>query len=455
VTASTKRISGFPGFTVLWSGQVLSAVGTRMTNFALSIWVWQQTKSAFALSLMLFCAFGATMLASPIAGRLVDRWNRRVTIVLSDVASAVTTLGLVALFLGGGVQVWHLYVINALTGAFLAVQGPAYAATISVMVDKSRYSKANAMMSMVRSMPAILAPGAAAALLGVFGLNTVLVIDFASYLLAIATVFLVALPPVPPPAGDDDAGFWSDAAFGFRYLAGNRVLAWFEGFTLVMSVFAAIGFALLAPTVLARSGGSDTALATTQTFAAVGGVAGGFILTALKDTRRKMLRLLLALVVFSVVGRILFGAGDTLVIWSIAMFATHFCLPFMDGYTQSIWQEKVPPAVQGRVFAARGFIEGLAIPIGVIVAGPLADDVFEPAMRPGGGLASNAGAVLGTGPGSGMALMCVGIGVLTVAAAAVAYAVPTLRKVETLIPDHDAEPGPGEPADEALPALAG
>src|SRR5918911_1145893 len=129
--ADGRRPTGIAAFTVLWLGQVLSTVGTRMTNFVLGIWVWQRTGQASDLALLIFSAFAATVLASPVAGSFVDRWNRRVTIMLSDLGSAAATLVTLVLFLTGTVELWQLVVVNAVTGAFLAFQGPAYGAAIA------------------------------------------------------------------------------------------------------------------------------------------------------------------------------------------------------------------------------------------------------------------------------------------------------------------------------------
>src|ERR1044072_8198100 len=192
-----RRPSGLPGFTPLWFGQVLSALGTRMTNFAVGIWVWEQTGSATDLALMLFFAFGATVLFSPIAGALVDRWDRRLTLALSDAGAALATATLLVLFLTGSVEVWHLFVVNFVIGAFMAFQLPAYSATITLMMSKGNYPRANAMMFAVRSAAVIFAPGLAAAVLSMTNIQVILAADVASCALGILAVLIVKMPKVP------------------------------------------------------------------------------------------------------------------------------------------------------------------------------------------------------------------------------------------------------------------
>ncbi|KKK07561.1 MFS transporter [Micromonospora sp. HK10] len=445
-----RRPSRFAGFTTIWFGQLLSALGTRMTNFALSIWVWDVTGRAFDLTLLMAFAFGATVVFSPIAGALVDRWSRRLTVVLSDIGSAVTTGALLLLFLTDSVQVWHLYLVNLVTGAFLAFQLPAYQATITVMMEKGQYPRANAMMFAVRTIPVIFAPGFAAALLGVLDIKVILLIDALSYVVAIGAVLLVQLPPVPR-AAHDDGGFWSDTVHGFRYILASRAFTGLEAIMFAINVLAAVGFALLVPQILARTDSSTNAVGLVQTIGAVGGVAGAALLGLLPNTRHKIRRMLLAILVFSVLGRIVYGVGDSIIVWSVALLFLHLSIPFIDGYAQSVWQEKVEPSAQGRVFAARQFIEDLAYPGGTALAGIAADRWFEPMMREGGPGVPLFGWLVGDGPGAGMGLIFVIVGVLGIGVAAAGWLSPSIRRMEVDLPDHD-EPEPG-PA--PLPAPTG
>lgn len=433
-----RRPTGFAAFTTLWSGQLVSVLGTRMTNFALSIWIWQETGRASDLALMTFCAFAATVVTSPVAGVLIDRWDRRVTIALSDAAAAAATLVLLVLFLTDSAAVWHLYAVNLVSGAFMAFQVPAYSATISLIMEKQHFPRANGMLSLARSVPGIFAPAAAAAVLAATTVETVLVFDVLSCLAAVATVFLVVIPQPKRDGQRRRGGIWRDSLFGFRYILARPGLLGLQGVMFAIATFAAMGWILLTPMIMARSGDSEIQVGVVMSIGAVGGVIGGALLGVLPSTTRKMVRLLAAIVVFSVLGRILLGVGDSLAVWAVAWFFAWMCIPFIDGYGEAIWQEKVDPGVQGRVFAARQMCDNLAMPIALGVAGPLADFVFEPAMRPGGALEPVFGGIVGTGPGAGMALVFLLTGALGVAVAAVGFATSTVRRVEALIPDHDA-----------------
>src|ERR1700680_1884918 len=166
-----RRPNGFAAFTVMWLGQVISVLGTRMTNFALSIWVWKETGHATSLAVMTFLTFGATVALSPLAGSLVDRMGRRLMIIVSDVGCAACTAILLMFFLTGRVQLWQLYVGNTLTRGFLAFWSPAYGATITHMMAEKHYARANAMLSLANAVPAIFAPSLAALLLSVTSIS--------------------------------------------------------------------------------------------------------------------------------------------------------------------------------------------------------------------------------------------------------------------------------------------
>jgi MFS family permease len=443
---TNRRPSGFSAFTILWFGQLLSAAGTRMTNFAVSIWVWDATGRATDVVLLLFFAFAATVIFTPIAGALIDRWSRRLTLILTDIGSAAATALLLLFYLTGSVEFWHLYLINFVTGAFLAFQVPVYSATISLMMGRGQYPRANAMMFVVRSTPDIFAPALAAVLLAASSIETVLLIDVFSYLMAIVTVLIVRLPQTPRSPDAQPATLWQDALVGFRFIMGNRYLRNFEALLFAINVFASIGFVLLRPLVLARTGNSAEALGLVMTVGAIGGVIGAVLLATLRSPRDKMLRVLGAIVVFSVVGRILFGIADLLAVLAVSVFFVHLCIPLIDGYTNTIWQEKIEPRMQGRVFAARQFFEDLTVPVGTVIAGPLVDHVLEPWMRPGSGGAQLFGPLVGTGQGAGIGLVFVAVGVLGVVVAAVGFLAPSVRRIEVHLPDHDGLAVPVDPA---------
>lgn len=435
------RPSGFAAFFVLWCGQFLSVIGTRMTNFAISIWVWDVTGSTTEFALTMFFAFAGTVIFSPVAGTFIDRWNRKLTMLLSDLGSGLATVTMVVLFATDSTAMWHLYLINFVSGSFMAFQVPVFQATITTMLAKANYTRGNAMMFAVRSTPELFAPLVAAMLLTVASLETVLLIDLVTFLFAVGTVMLVTLPPTPKaPEGEQRPKFWQDCLTGFRYILRNKSLRNVELFLIGINVLASVGYLLLRPMALARTGDDAGSLALVLATGAIGGVAGALLIGVLKSPKDKMVRVLWATVAFSLVGRVLYGVTDMILFLGVALIVVHLCIPIIDGYTNTVWQEKVEPHMQGRVFAARQFVEEMSIPIATVMAGPLIESVITPWMTPGSGGAESLGWLVGTGQAGAIGLMFVVIGVLGTALAVAAFLSPSVRRVETLLPDQDTEP---------------
>ncbi|MER7753814.1 MFS transporter [Kitasatospora sp. NPDC097643] len=451
-----RRPTGFAAFSVLWCGQFLSVVGTRMTNFAVSVWIWDQTGSTTQFTLSLFFAFASTVLFSPVAGAFIDRWNRRLTMMISELGSAVATAALLILFLTGTPGMGELYLVNFVTGAFVAFQVPVFQATITLMMERGNYARANAMMFAVRSTPELFAPLLSALLLTVTGISTILLIDTVSYAFAIATVLLVALPATPKqPDGAAPSTFWQDCQIGFRYILRSKPLRNLETFLVIINVLASTGYLLLRPLVLARTGDSNGSLALVLSTGAIGGIGGTILVAALKSPRDKMRYVLWATVAFSVIGRILYGVSDVVILLGIALIVVHMCIPIIDGYTNTVWQEKVEPHLQGRVFAARQFVEELSIPIATLIAGPLVDHVLTPWMEPGEQGDRLLGGLVGSGQAGGIGLVFVGIGVVGAVLALGSFLVPSIRRIESILPDAEPEPEPASGAGPKTEPTAG
>jgi hypothetical protein len=177
-----------------------------------------------------------------------------------------------------------------------------------------------------------------------------------------------------------------------------------------------------------------------MTAGAVGGLIGGLVMSAWGGSRRKVHGVLLGHVLSGLLSLTLLGLGRGVSVWMVSSFLGTFLVPWIDGSNQAIWQAKVAPDVQGRVFSARRLIAWFTQPIAPLIAGPLADRVLEPGMRAGGNLAGLFGGLTGVGPGTGMALLLIVIGVLSSVFSAVGYLVPAVRDVESILPDHEAAP---------------
>jgi len=429
-------------FTIVWAGQVVSLVGTAMTSFALTLWAYRVTGLATALSAVAFFSFVPIIIMSPIAGVLVDRWNRKWTMALSDLASALMTLVVLVLFAMGRLQVWHLFVTGALSAVFQTFQWPAYSAAISMMVPKQQYERASGMISMAESGSGILAPILAGALIGLVGFErlwVIFAIDLCTFAVALTALVLATIPN-PPPSTQPSQGLLKDSMFGFRYIWQHRPLFNLQMVFFAFNLVASLCMVITPALILARTGNNAAALATTQSAAAVGGLVGGAVVTAWGGPRRKVHGVLMGMIGSSLLGTVVLGLGRVLPVWVVASFLAAGCDTLLNASNQAIWQAKVSPALQGRVFSVRRLIAQVSAPLAMLASGPLADRVFGPAMMPGGSLASVFGWLTGTGAGAGMVLMFVGVGLASAAVGLAGYLIPSVRDVERITPDYDTSP---------------
>jgi MFS family permease len=438
---------GMRAFVIIWIGQVVSLLGTSMTNFGLTIWAYEETGQATALALIVFF-FGLPMVVlSPVAGAIVDRSNRRLMMMVSDLAAGLTTIVQLVLFATGNLEIWHLYVTALIAGTFQTFQWPAFSAAITMMLPKEQYGRANGMLELANSASGIFAPLLAGALLAIIGLTGLFIIDIFTFAFAIGALLFVQIPqPERSEAGRVGAGnLWTESGYGFRHILRRPSLLGLQLVFTVGNFFSMLGFVLLPALILARTGNNELVLGSVQSAGAVGGVVGGLAMSTWGGPKRKTHGVLGGWILTSLFGEVLMGLGQTLPVWLVASFCLAFFAPVINASNQTIWQAKVEPDVQGRVFSVRRLIAWLVMPLATLLAGPLADQVFEPAMQEGGWLADNFGWLVGTGSGAGMGLILVFAGFGATLAGLGGYAVRAVRDVEVILPDHDAGAQPSAP----------
>lgn len=437
----SHRPTGMFAFTIVWAGQLVSVLASMMTQFALTIWAYETTGSATALALVNVFFMTPFLLVSPVAGVMVDRHNRKLMMMLSDLGAGMATVGILVLQAMGMLEIWHLYVAAAINGTFQTFQWPAYSATISLMVPKEKYGRANGMMSLIdMGGPGVIAPLLAGALLTVVGLMGILLIDVATFIIAIAalTVVFVPQPPRTEEGRKGQGSIWGEALYGLRYILARPSLLGLQLVFFFANLFAGLGHTVFAPTVLARTDNNGVVFGAVQSAGAIGGILGGVAMSAWGGFKRRVHGVLLGWIVSSLIGGVLFGLGRAFPVWVAASLVGSFFGPLINSSNQAIWQAKVAPDVQGRVFATRRLIAWFAAPITPMIAGPLADYVLEPAMRTQSALAATFGGLVGTGPGTGMALLIVFSGIGSALVGLAGYLFAPVRNAEDILPDHDA-----------------
>ncbi len=434
-----KRLSGMAGFFLVWVGQLISVLASQMTNFALTIWIFEQTESATAMAVLQVCFILPFLLLSPIAGVMVDRYDRKLMMAISDFGAVTSTIGLLILQATGNLEFWHLYIAGAINGIGNTFQWPAYSAAISTMVSKEQYSRANGMMSLVDAGPGIISPLLAGALLPVLGLTGIMTIDVVTFVLALIALLLVYVPAPEKTVEGQSAkpNMWSEAAYGFQYIFKRPSLLGLQLLFFAGNLFVGIAFAVFAPMILSRTGNNSTIFGTVQSMGAMGGVIGGLLMSAWKGFKKKSYGVIFGWLIWGIIFTF-FGLTTSVWFWGSLMIFDMIIGNVINTSNQALWQSKVAPDAQGRVFATRRLIAWFAQPISPLIGGVLADYVLEPAMKVEGGFLEKIFApYVGTGPGAGMAILFILCGIAVVIVSMISYTIPAIRDADSLLPDHD------------------
>lgn len=401
-----------------------------MTTFALTIWAWDQTGQAAPLAFIVAAQFITYLLLTPLAGVVVDRFSRKKVMLLADLGAGLVSLLIYLLFVTGQLQIWHLYLTTFVVGGLEAFHLPAYVTAVTTLLPKEEYGRAAGMRSFSYSLANVLAKPLAGLLIGIMGIGGIILIDLTTFLLATSLLAFVA---VPLPEQSSDAADFSlrQMLFGFGYIFRKPGLRGLQATLTVTNFFAAFTeYAILSAFILARTGGNELVLGSVQAFAAAGALFGGALASLWGGPKRKVRALLLTLAAGFVFNDLLFALGRGIWWWSSMLFLGATMTPILVSAFYGLWQAAIPADMQGRVFAARDILVDMPVLLGTLLAGPLADTVFEPALLPGGKLAGIFGGLVGNSAGSGMALMFLLFGGLGTAVSLAGFSLKSLQKLD-------------------------
>jgi MFS family permease len=415
-------------------GQIISVTGSALTGFALGAWVYQETHSTTQYAIILLVAMLPALVVAPLAGALVDRWDRRRVMILSDSGAAICTAVLAILFYFGRLEIWHIYAILMVNSILRGFQTPAYIASVSLLVPKEQLGRANGILQIETTSRYLLSPIMAGWLMDKIGVPGVMAIDFITFIVAVSVLLVVRFPkPRPSEANADSRGsLFREAGYGWRYISMK------PGFLSLMILFALGNYAnLMTDTVLPPmllDFTSPSVLGSVLSAGGLGMLAGTLVMSAWGGPRRRIygvfiFKTLAGLAIMCI------GAFQSIPLIAVAVFAYYFPFPIVNGCDQAIWQSKVPPDVQGRVFAIKRMIAFSMIPLAYLTAGPLSDRVFKPFFEEGSVLASALGPIWGSGPVRGVGLLIFLMG-LSIVLMTVATALnPRVRNLEQELPD--------------------
>jgi len=421
-------------FSIIWRGQLVSTLGSGLTSFALGVWVYQETGSPtlFAVNLLLWTV--PNILLSPVAGVAADRWDRRLVMIFSDTGAGLSSLFVLVILFTGKLEIWQVYLATFFNSAFGAFQWPAYASATSLLVPKEQLGRAGGMTEIGHAISHLASPVIAGALFVSVGLPAIIMIDVLTYLVALMTLMATRFPqPKETQEGVEGKGsFWKEAVFGWKYIRQR------PGLFGLLSVFASLNFLfsavylLLVPMLLDMT--TADVVGFVDSISGLGMLVGTLVMSAWGGPKRRIYGIF-GSEALAGLSLMVLGLRPSIPLIAAAGFGSMIGMPVSNGCSQAIWQSKVAPDVQGRVFAIRSMIAFSIEPVAYVVAGPLAEKVFEPLMMQGGGLAGVFGPAIGVGPGRGIGLMFVIAGFLYVVASSLTIIHSRIRRVELEIPD--------------------
>lgn len=391
-------------FLLLWITQAFSGLGSGMTSYALVIWSYTEKGSALATSMLMICSYAPYVLLSIFAGALSDKWNKKATMLVCDTAAALTTVVMLVLLRFDALEIWHLYVINAVNGLMNTVQQPASEVAVTRILPEKYYQKVGGLRYFSNSLNTILKPIIATAILGIAGMGAIVAFDLLSFAVAFAALASAIKIPEDKKETQRQDKLLASVKEGIGYLTKERgifdLILFLASINLVASIYEAAFPAML----LSREGGSEQVLGLVNAVIGVTTLAGSVLASFVKEPKSRV-RVICNCLLFSMsFENFILALGRTPFIWCIGGFLGWIAIPLMSTNLEAIMRLRVPVDMQGRVYAVRNSLQFFTIPIGYFLGGFLVDKVFEPFMavqKEGSALIR----LFGEGKGSGAALL--------------------------------------------------
>ena len=396
-------------FLILWSTQCISQLGSSLTTFALTLWLYEQTGSSLSTAALTICSYAPYVLMSIFAGALTDRWNKKKTMLGCDLFAALCTIAVFVLFLTHQLSVWHLYLINVISGLMNTVQQPASEVAMTLVIPEKHYQKTGGLRSLSRSLVSILTPLLATALYSFGGLSLVIAIDLGSFAIAyFALLFFIKLPADKHEKSDSLITMTKD---GLHFLKKNpmimTLLLFMSGVNFVASSFDAA----LPGYVLPNPKGGSSVLGIVTSCAGIAMIFGSLLASVLPKPKNRVRVIYLTMLFSLTIENFLLGLSREPLWWCIGQFIGWCVVPIMSTNLDIILRKSIPLELQGRVFACRNTFQFFTIPIGLFWGGFMVDYVCEPFMRAYEHLPLLE-RLFGSGKGSGAGLMIFLLGIL-------------------------------------------
>ncbi|MDE7297512.1 MAG: MFS transporter [Lachnospiraceae bacterium] len=418
-------------FIILWLTQSFSALGSAMTNFALVIWVYNDSGSALTTALLTICSYAPYVVMSIFAGAISDKWNKKTIMLVCDSFAALCTVAVFALLKTGNLQVWHLYILNALNGLMNTIQQPASDVATTLLTPEKYYQTTSGMRSFSNSLVTILTPVFATTVVAFAGIEAVIAFDLLTFSAAfLSLLFLVPIPQAGKKEEQADSvlqeSIWQTAKGGIDYLKENKGILWLMLFLAAINFVASVYDAALPAMILSKE--NEKVLGVVNACVGIATLAGSVIATLLPAPKSRVRVICNCLLISMSTENFMLAFGKSPVIWCIGAVLGWLVIPLMNANMDVVFRTKIPTDMQGRVYSVRNTLQFFTIPLGYFMGGLLVDRVFEPLMAavPQDGILTG---LFGSGKGSGAAFLFFVAGIVGVAVCLVFRRVKHIREM--------------------------
>ena len=395
-------------FLILWSTQSVSQLGSSITAFALTLWLYETTGSSLSTAALTICSYAPYVLMSIFAGALTDRFDKKKTMLVCDLFAVLCTIVVFGLFHTNRLMIWHLYALNIVSGLMNTVQQPASEVAMTLIIPEAYYQKTSGLRSLSRSLISVLNPLIATALYSFAGLNGVVAADVGSFIIAFTALQFFIQIPESKNARKESIFLLAKEGLGF--LKNNpmimTLLLFLSGINLISSAFDAT----LPGYVLPNPKGGQTILGIVTSCSGAAMMIGSLIVSVLPKPKDRVKIVYLTMLFSMGTENFILAFSREPILWCIGQIIGWLFVPVMSTNLEVILRGSIPVELQGRVYACRNTVQFFTIPIGLFLGGFMVDNICEPFMVKCGDL-SILKMLCGTGKGSGAALMMFILGV--------------------------------------------
>ena len=412
-------------FLMIWSGELISSIGSGMTAFALSVYVYQTTGSATYVSLITLLAYLPTVLLSPLGGVLADRYDRRLLMIIGDLFSGLGHAYVLWNIQTGSDSMLPICIGVTFNAVFVALLEPSFRATITELLTEEEYARASGMVQIAGNAKFLISPALAGILLAVADIRLILLIDIGTFLITVTTVAIVR-KSVGKAVKTERQSIGREMRLGFAEInksKGIRILIILMSF---VCFFVGILQTLTSPMVLAVSNAETVGIM--ESLCAVGMLLGSVFIGIL-GIKKNFSTVLCVAGILSGIFIALTGVNKSIFVTGAGVFLFFLALPFMNTSADVLIRKNIPNELQGRVWGIISLLSQTGTVLAYALSGVLADYVFEPLLSDNGVLSDSIGALIGTGTGRGIGFMLILSGICIIPAA---FAIGRSRSIRSL-----------------------